>query len=75
VYQVGMIDITIVEVELLLTQFQVCSTREGHCWEQMFHLFANLKQYNQSSLVFHWMEPSLDKMVFKESVIVEGELF
>jgi hypothetical protein len=32
----------------------------------MFYLFAYLKQYNQSSLVFDWTEPSLDEMMFKE---------
>jgi hypothetical protein len=58
----GRIDI-IVEVNLL-ARFQACP-REGHL-EQMFHLFAYLKQYNQSSLVFDWTEPSLDETMFKE---------
>jgi hypothetical protein len=53
----------IVEVNLL-ARFQACP-REGHL-EQMFHLFAYLKRYSQSSLVFDWTEPSLDMTMFKE---------
>ena len=60
--ELGRIDI-IVEVNLL-ARFQACP-REGHL-EQMFHLFAYLKRYNRSSLVFDWTEPSLDETMFKE---------
>ena len=60
--ELGWIDI-IVEVNLL-ARFQACP-REGHL-EQMFHLFAYLKRYNRSSLVFDWTEPSLDETMFKE---------
>jgi hypothetical protein len=60
--KLGRINI-IVEVNLL-APFQACP-REGRL-KQMFHLFAYLKQYNQSSLVLDWTEPSLDEKMFKE---------
>jgi hypothetical protein len=48
----------------LLARFQ-SSPREGHL-EQLFHVFAYLKKYNRSSLVFDWTEPTLDESKFKE---------
>jgi hypothetical protein len=62
IIELGQIDI-VVKVNLL-ARFQA-NPREGHL-EQMFHMFAYLKQYNQSSLVFDWTEFSLDEMMFKE---------
>ena len=60
--ELGRIDI-IVEAGLL-SRFQACP-REGHL-EQMFHVFAYLKKYNRSSLVFDWTEPWLDESQFKD---------
>jgi len=58
--ELGRIDI-IVEVGLL-ARFQACP-REGHL-DQLFHIFAYLKRYNRSSLVFDWTEPNLDESQF-----------
>jgi alpha-L-fucosidase len=60
--ELGRIDI-IVEVGLL-ARFQACP-REGHL-DQLSHVFAYLKKYNRSALVFDWTEPDLDKSMFKE---------
>jgi hypothetical protein len=60
--ELGRIDI-IVEVGLL-ARFQA-NPRQGHL-EQMFHVFAYLKRYNRSALVFDWTEPDLDTTMFKE---------
>jgi hypothetical protein len=57
-----MIDIMI-EVEML-TSFQACP-REGHL-ETVFHVFAYLKKYNRSALVFDWTVPELDESSFME---------
>jgi hypothetical protein len=62
IIELGRVDI-IVEVGLL-SRFQACP-REGHL-EQMFHVFAYLKKYDRSALVFDWTEPWLDKSQFKE---------
>jgi hypothetical protein len=62
VIELGRVDI-IVEVGLL-SRFQACP-REGHL-DQMFHVFAYLKKYNRSALVFDWTEPHLDESQFKE---------
>jgi hypothetical protein len=48
----------------MLASFQACP-REGHL-EQVFHVFAYLKKYNRSALVFNWTEPELDESAFKE---------
>ena len=48
----------------LLARFQACP-REGHL-DQLFHLFAYLKKYSRSALVFDWTEPVLDESKFKE---------
>jgi hypothetical protein len=61
IIELGRIDI-MMEVGLL-ARFQACP-REGHL-EQLFHIFAFLKQYNRSSLVFDWTEPKFDESVFK----------
>ena len=34
--------------------------------DQLFHLFAYLKKYNRSALVFDWTEPELDESRFQE---------
>ena len=60
--ELGRIDI-MVEVGLL-ARFQA-NPREGHL-EQLFHLFAYLKKYNRSALVFDPTEPFLDESVFAE---------
>ena len=60
--ELGRVDI-IVEVGLL-ARFQA-NPRVGHL-EQMFHVFAYLKKYNRSRLVFDWTEPELDESVFKQ---------
>ncbi len=60
--ELGRIDI-IVEVGLL-ARFQACP-REGHL-DQLFHVFAYLKKYNRSALVFDWTEPELDDTEFKD---------
>lgn len=60
--ELGRIDI-IVEVGLL-SRFQA-SPREGHL-EQLFHVFAYLKNYNRSSMVFDWTYPEIDESVFSE---------
>ena len=62
IIELGRIDI-IVEVGLL-ARFQACP-REGHL-EQMFHIFAYLKKYCRSTLVFDWTEPWFDESQFKE---------
>jgi hypothetical protein len=62
IIELGRIDI-IVEVGLL-ARFQA-NPRQGHL-EQMFHVFAYLKKYNRSALVFDWTEPDLDVTMFKE---------
>jgi hypothetical protein len=51
---------------LSLVAFESESIRDQVDLEQRFHLFAYLKRYSQSSLVFDWMEPSLDETMFKE---------
>jgi len=53
----------IVEVGLLAC-FQACP-HEGHL-EQSFHVFAYLKKYDNSRLVFDWTEPVLDETKFME---------
>jgi len=60
--ELGRVDI-IVEVGLL-ARFQACP-REGHL-EQLFHIFAYLKKYDWSRLVFDWTEPVLDESKFME---------
>jgi hypothetical protein len=60
--ELGRIDI-VVEVNLL-ARFQACP-RRGHL-EQLFHVFAFLKKYNRSSLVFDWTEPQFDESRFKD---------
>ena len=60
--ELGRIDI-VVEVGLL-ARFQACP-RKGHL-EQLFHVFAYLKKYHRSSLVFDWTEPELDESRFKD---------
>ena len=55
ILELGRIDI-MVETGLL-AWFQACP-REGHL-EQVFHLFAYLKKYKRSKLVFDWTEPVL----------------
>jgi len=60
--ELGRVDI-IVEVGLL-ARFQACP-REGHL-EQLFHIFAYLKKYDRSRLVFDWTEPVLDESKFME---------
>jgi hypothetical protein len=60
--ELGRIDI-MVEVGLL-ARFQA-NPREGHL-DQLFHVFAYLKKYNRSSLVFDWTEPTLDESKFKD---------
>jgi len=60
--ELGCVDI-IVEVGLLAC-FQACPC-EGHL-EQLFHVFAYLKKYDQSRLVFDWTEPVLDETKFME---------
>ena len=60
--ELGRIDI-IVEVGLL-ARFQACP-REGHL-DQLFHVFAYLKKYNHSTLVFDWTEPELSEEGFVE---------
>jgi hypothetical protein len=62
IIELGRVDI-IVEVGLL-SRFQA-SPREGHL-EQLFHVFAYLKKYNRSSMVFDWTYPELDESVFME---------
>ena len=62
IIELGRIDI-IVEVGLL-SRFQA-APREGHL-EQLFHVFAYLKKYNRSSMVFDWTYPELDESVFQE---------
>jgi hypothetical protein len=59
--ELGRIDI-VVEVGLL-ARFQACP-RQGHL-EQLFHVFAYLKKYNLSSLVFDWTKPEFDESRFK----------
>ncbi len=39
------------------------SAREGHL-QQLFHVFAYLKQYDQSTMVFDDTEPSYDPRQF-----------
>lgn len=58
--ELGRVDI-IVEVGLL-SRFQA-SPREGHL-EQLFHIFAYLKKYNRSSMVFDWTYPEIDESKF-----------
>jgi hypothetical protein len=60
--ELGRLDI-MVEVGLL-ARFQACP-REGHL-EQVFHVFAYLKKYNRSSLVFDWTYPELDESLFTQ---------
>jgi hypothetical protein len=62
IIELGRIDI-IVEVGLL-SRFQ-SAPRQGHL-EQLFHVFAYLKKYNRSSMVFDWTYPELDETVFTE---------
>ena len=62
IIELGRIDI-MVETGLL-ARFQACP-REGHL-DQLFHMFAYLKKYNRSALVFDWTEPELDESRFQE---------
>lgn len=55
--ELGRVDI-IVEVSLL-ARFQA-NPRQGHL-EQLLHVFAYLKKYNRSHLVFDWTRPELDE--------------
>ncbi len=48
----------------LLSHFEAAPC-EGHL-EQLFHVFAYLKKYNCSSMVFDWTYPELDESVFQE---------
>jgi hypothetical protein len=48
----------------MLASFQTCP-REGHL-ETVFLVFAYLKKYNRSALVFDWTVPELDESSFME---------
>jgi hypothetical protein len=52
-----------IEVQMLAS-FQACP-RERHL-EMVFHVFAYLKKYNRSALVFDWTVPKLDESSFME---------
>jgi hypothetical protein len=52
-------------VEVGLLSCFKAATREGHL-EQLFRVFAYLKKYNRSSMVFDWTYPELDESVFME---------
>ena len=62
ILELGRIDV-MVETGLL-ARFQT-NPRQGHL-DQAFHLFAYLKKYGRSALVFDWTEPVLDESKFQE---------
>jgi len=47
----------------MLSHFSA-APREGHL-EQVFHVFAYLKKYNKSTMVFDWTEPTFDESLFR----------
>ena len=57
ILELGRIDVMVVETGLL-ARIQT-NPRVGHL-DQVFHLFAYLKKYNRSVLVFDWTEPEFD---------------
>jgi len=44
----------------------LASPREGHL-DQVLHIFAYLKKYDRSSLVFNDMEPEYDETIFRDA--------
>ena len=60
--ELGRIDILVPVA--MLSRF-LAAPREGHL-EQCFHVFAYLKQYNRSSLVFDDQEPTFDEARFEK---------
>ena len=62
IIELGRIDI-IVEVGLLSRY--VAAPRVGHL-EQVLHIFAYLKKFDHSTMVFDWTEPTIDESLFKQ---------
>jgi hypothetical protein len=66
--ELGRIDI-LVDVVAMLSQF-LAAPRRGHL-DQVFHIFAYLKRYNRSSMVFDETEPLFDESRFQKCDWIE----